>query len=199
MPITLTPPKASHRLARRALGHFLELRQDHELLGQIPPEVFTAKFLQSLPVYVLQIGPRRVKSLTQGAKRVAWLYFIQCDSQTAALEVSVENGQHRHARLHEGALMGTLLDLVKKVRRKRGPNVRDAHVRLLRVYALHFSCLWLHGKSDTLVPVNALPAHLEAGVEYSPEEFLARVNDVAKNLLSLQAKHMSKSKLLRKG
>ena len=71
MPVTLTPPKESHRRARRALEYFLELRQDHELLGQFPPELFNAKFLQSLPVYALPIGPRRLKSLTRAAKRIA--------------------------------------------------------------------------------------------------------------------------------
>ena len=199
MPVTLTPPKESHRRASRALEYFLELRQDHELLGQFPPELFTARFLQSLPAYALPIGRRRLKSLTRAAKRIAWLYFLQYNSQTAALEVGIEDGRHRHARFHQGALMGTLLDLVGKVRRQRGADVRDARMRLLRVYALHFSCVWLHGESDTLVPVNALPGHLEAGVEYSPEEFLARVNDAAKSVLSLQAKHMPKRKPRRKG
>jgi len=199
MPVTLTPPKESHRRARRALEYFLELRQDHELLGQFPPELLDAKFLQSLPVYALPIGPRRLKSLARAAKRIAWLYFIQYNSQTAALEVSIEDGEHGNTRFHQGALMGTLLDLVRKVRRQRRADVRDAHMRLLRIYALHFSCVWLHGKSDTLVPLNALPPHLNAGVEYSPVEFLARVNDAAKSVLALQAKHMTKLKPRRKG
>ena len=198
MPVTLTPPKESHRRARRALEHFLELREDHELLGQFPPELFNANFLQSLPVYALPIGPHRLRSLPRSAKRVAWLYFLRYKSHTAALEISIEGGRHRHARFHQGALIGTLLALVRKVGRRSGVTVRDAHMRLLRIYALHVTCVWLHGESDTFVPVNALPAHLRAGLEYSPDEFLAHVNDAAKNVLSLHAEHMQKGRPHRK-
>jgi len=199
MPVSLKPPKESHGRARRALKQFLELRQDHELLGQVPPQVFNAEFLQSLPVYSLRIGPRHRKSLRREAQRIAWLYLLQHNSRTVALEVAIEDGRHRYARFHQGGLMDKVWDSVSKIRRRRAAGVRDAHIRLLRIYQLHVSCLWLYGKTDTLVPINALPSHLEAGIDYSQEDFMDRVNEAVKSMLALRIEHTPKRKSHRRG
>jgi hypothetical protein len=192
MSIIPRPPKESHRRAKRALECFLELRQNHELLGEIPPEMFNTQFLQSLPVYGLSIRRQGLKSLRREAKRIAWLYFLQYDSHTAALEISIVDGRHRNPRFQEGASISTLLDLVEKARRWRGTKVRDAKIRLLRIPALNLNCMWLHGESDTIIPVNELPPYLDARVKYSPEDFVGCVNDAAKNMLSLHAKYALK-------
>jgi len=116
------------------------------------------------------------------------VYFLQYNSQTAALEVSINAGQHRHPRLHQGASINALLRLVRKVKRRRSASVPGTHVRLLRINALHLSCLWLRGPSETLVPVNALAPHLAVGGAYSQHAFLAAVADAAQVVLSLHAK-----------
>ena len=195
MPILPPPPKESNRRAGRALQHFLELRQDHDLLRQVPTELFEAKFIQSLPVFNLAISRRPIKNLARQAKRMSWMYFVQYQSAIAALEVGMENGRHRHTRFLQGASMGQLLDSVRVLRRRRAAYVKQSHMRLLRIYALHFSCVWLHGEKDILVPLQELPGRLVTDTEYESAEFLDAVYQASKSVLDLEAKAAPKLKL----
>jgi hypothetical protein len=123
------------------------------------------------------------------------MYFVQYQSAIAALEVGVESGRHRQTRFLQGASIGKLLDSVRALRRRRAAYVKDSHMRLLRVYALNLSCVWLHGEKDILVPLQELPGQLSTDAEYEPAQFLEAVYQTSKSVLQLQAQAAPRRKL----
>lgn len=183
------PPRDSHHRALRSRAHFLVLRRDHALLKRLPAGLLSSRLLHALPVYSLNLPLRHPASIARSARRCAWIYFLQYRSTIAALEVTVETGRHRHTRLHQGESIDAVLHLLRKVKRSRRTNMKDAPVRLLRVSVLHLSCLWLGGSSDTVIPTTVPPNHLLAEGTYPGHVFLAHVAKAAHAVMSLHRKY----------
>lgn len=198
MPVLLKPPQRSRQRATKAQKLFLELRRDHALLPHVPAALFEARLISVLPVHSLQLPLPKHVVLSEVAPRIGWLYFLRSKSRTAAIEIGTEAGEHRYPRFHQGAAISALLKRIRDVKTRRAPSVRGTHIRLLRVNALHMSCIWLRGHKNVLIPAQGLSPDFKQGVSYSEHAFITLVAEAASPVLRLHAELASLTRRTRR-
>ncbi len=111
------------------------------------------------------------------------MFFLQDGASVAALEVANGRGRLRHPRLHQGPQMVDLLRRVRTIKR----STRSSELALLRVNALHLSCLLVRGHDPLVIPLSSVAPTLTEGATSSPAEFLDRVRVFARRVLPLHA------------
>lgn len=142
------------------------------------------------PVYFLDIEDLGEGKGLEAAKLVSWRYFINAEQPdaTAAEVLAKPSGTHALASVSVGPI-GELSPAGLGVAAE-DPAVQEANFepRLLRIFDLHCSALWLHNTlenaEDLLIPVPRIPKFLKAK-QYTKVEFESELQNKAKRNLEL--------------
>lgn len=170
----LTPPTESLDALRPVLG---PARSQHAH----PQLAFVANAAPSevtvpTPVYSLGLDALAQQGGLSDAKHVAWRYIIDKGTgRRVAAEVSYDDAtaQHAFASLNEGSFVDDTPVQLSAAETSAEAAAGDFELRLLRVPALYFVALWLHGRNgaqDLLVPLQPAQAPFVAGQLYPADQ-----------------------------
>ena len=181
MPITF--PKAPRAAAAKLVGHLTELARERKM-----PQRMSMMHLESLshseahPVYVVPLDALAEGKLLEAAKQTTWRYLlIQNNAPIAEAELAagVRGAKGAKSRsldfvsLTHGPFAGATVDALGAAERLPQVVRDDYELRLLRIPAVYFVALWLHGaKDDILVPMGQPPGGLKANDPYTEAQVI---------------------------
>lgn len=181
MPITF--PKAPRAAAAKLVGHLTELARERKM-----PYRMSEMRLESLshseahPVYFVPLDALAKGKLLQAAKQTSWRYLlVQDNAPIAEAELAAGSRSTKAAKsrsldfvsLTHGPFAGATVDALGAAERLPQVARDDYELRLLKISAVYFVALWLHGaKDDILVPMGQPPGGLKANEPYTETQVL---------------------------
>jgi hypothetical protein len=151
------------------------------LLGKV--DSLTVSLAVPQPVYVLGLAELvRGAGLGQARRIAVQLLLLDGDDPFAGVEVR-DHGSG--LQLHRGPYAAATARAIERAEPR--PELAGAEVRLLRVSALHFRALWLHGGAgvpDLLTPLRPAPVPIVADRDYAPGELLPLLAELAQQNLA---------------
>jgi hypothetical protein len=181
MPITF--PKAPRAAAAKLVGHLTELARERNM-----PRRMSEMHLESLShseahaVYVVPLDALAEGKLLQAAKQTTWRYLLVQDNAPIAeaeLAAGVRGAKGAKSRsldfvsLTHGPFAGATVDALGAAERLPQVARADYELRLLKIPAVYFVALWLHGaKADILMPMGQPPGGLKANEPYTEAQVI---------------------------
>ena len=169
MPITF--PKAPRAAAAKLVGHLTESAREHRL-----PHKMAEMRLESLShseahaVYFVPLDALAQGKLLQAARQTSWRYLlVQDNAAIAEAELSAGSRTAKGAKarsldfvsLTHGPFAAGTVDALSAAERLPQVAREDYELRLLKIPAVYFVSLWLHGaKDDILIPMGDPPGGL---------------------------------------
>ncbi|HEX8678768.1 MAG TPA: hypothetical protein VF683_02320 [Chthoniobacterales bacterium] len=189
MPITFA--KAPPALADALCIHLRELL----LVARVPPWVPVMR-LEDLthtdphPVFVVGLNDLVEGRLLSAAVQTGWRYLLVQDGvATAEAELVPKRGRGAKeargtdmqlAALTSGPFAEATIDAFRAAERLRPLQKENYEARFLKIPAVYFAALWLHGASkDILLPMVDPPGDLKANRPYSEAEVLDALRETA--------------------
>jgi hypothetical protein len=182
MPITF--PKAPRAAASRLVGHLTELARERKM-----PHRMAEMRLESLshseahPVYFVPLDALAEGNLLQAAKQTSWRYLlVQDNAAVAEAELSAGSRSAKGAKarsldfvsLTHGPFAEATVDALAAAERLPKVAREDYELRVLKIPAVYFVSLWLHGANDDiLVPMGDPPGGLKRNEPYSEAQVIA--------------------------
>ena len=113
------------------------------------------------------------------------LLLFDGDDPLAGVEATLAGANG--LQLYRGPYPAAMVRAIERAEQR--PELDGAEVRLLRVSALHFRALWLHGRAgreDLLIPLRPAPPPVVADRDYAPAELLDLLAEMARENLTTQ-------------
>lgn len=121
-----------------------------------------------------------------GATQTGWrLLVADRDRIVASVELADDEGQA--PLLNSGPYVASTASAIDEIEALPEVTAADFEFRLLKVPALHVVAAWLAGAQQLVVPLAPVPGFLEAGREYTEEDFLATLREPAGHVLAAEA------------
>lgn len=120
---------------------------------------------------------------------VAWRFLVETPAgPVASSEVAADEGGQPtvFAQLNEGPYVASTARMLSDLEGIPEVESGDYEVRMLKIPGLYVAALWLDdrdGDDDLIIPLDPAPDFLEAGRTYREEEFLAAVEEPARQRL----------------
>lgn len=182
MPITF--PKAPRAAAAKLVGHLTELARERKM-----PHRMAELRLESLShseahaVYFVPLDALAEGKLLQAAKQTSWRYLlVQDNAPVAEAELAAGGRGAKGAKsraldfmsLTHGPFAGATVDALGAAERLPQVARDDYELRLLKIPAVYFVALWLHGaKDDILLPMGQPPGGLKPNEPYTEAQVIA--------------------------
>lgn len=140
------------------------------------------------PVHTLGLTDVVDGSGLDAAPRTGWRYLLrEGDGTPVSAEATAGGGDvpEEFSHFNQGPFVASTVAAVPRA--ENLPEVRDHdyELRTLVIPALHTMALWLHGDDDLLLPLEPVPAGLDADRTYRPDEFLGALRDRARQVPQL--------------
>ena len=154
----------------------------HALRGSVPAEL---SMEAPHEVYTLGLDQLASGSALASARAGGWRYLLQRGDQTvASAQTTVDDtGAPVFALFNSGPFVQSTADALGRAEQvARTTSGESLEPRLLHVPALHAMALWLHGSDDStdvVIPLKPAPPPVEPDREYSVDEYLAALREVA--------------------
>src|SRR5215831_9428262 len=181
MPITF--PKAPRAAAAKLVGHLTELARERKM-----PYRMSEMRLESLshseahPVYFVPLDALAQGKLLQAAKQTSWRYLlVQDNAPIAEAELAAASRTTKGAKsrsldflsLTHGPFAVATVDALGAAEQLPQVEREDYELRLLKIPAVYFVALWLHGaKDDILMPMGQPPGGLKANEPYTEAQVI---------------------------
>jgi hypothetical protein len=175
MPITF--PKAPRAAAAKLVGHLTELARERKLPHRMPQmHLETLSHSEAHGVYFVPLDALAEGKLLAAAKQTGWRYLlVQDDAAIGEAELSAgRRGAKGPARslefvgLTHGPFAPGTVEALGAAERLPQVASADYELRVLRIPAVYFVALWLHGANgDILIPMGDAPAGLKRNEPYS--------------------------------
>jgi len=196
MPITF--PKAPRAADARLVGHLTELtRESKGPMAAMRMESLSHS--EAHPVYFVPLDALTGGKLLEAAKQTSWRYLlVQDNAPVAEAEVSAgsrgakgaKSGSPEFLSLTQGPFAGATIDALDAAERLPQVARADYELRLLKIPAVYFVALWLHGaKDDILIPMGDPPAGLKPNEPYSEAAVIAALHDSAEQARRFDEAH----------
>ncbi|HTS23306.1 MAG TPA: hypothetical protein VMN79_16035 [Casimicrobiaceae bacterium] len=208
MPITMrTPPRGG---AARLVGHLTELARERTLPQRMREmRLETLSHSEPHPVYFVPLDALAEGKLLAAAKQTSWRYLIVQDNDAVAeaeLTVGRRGAKSAAARplafagLTHGPFAAATVDALHAAERLPQVARDDYELRLLRIPAVYFVALWLHGaKEDLLIPMGNPPGGLKSNHPYSEAAIVRALRGPAEQAVAFEdAYQQQKRKRFRK-
>jgi hypothetical protein len=198
MPITFR--KAPRAADARLVGHLTELAREQKLPHQMAEMRLEAlSHSEAHPVYFVPLDALAEGKLLQAATQTSWRYLlVQNDAAVAEAELSAGSRGGKGAKsrsldfvsLTQGPFASATVDALNAAERLPQVARRDYELRLLRIPAVYFVALWLHGaKDDILIPMGDPPAGLKRNEPYTEAAVIAALHDSAEQARRFDEAH----------
>jgi hypothetical protein len=145
-----------------------------------------------MALHTIDLDPEIIaKVLRQLPRLIRWpgfegrLLLFDSDDPLAGVEVTLAGANG--LQLYRGPYPAAMVHAIERAEQR--PELDGAEVRLLRVSALHFRALWLHGgagREDLLIPLRPAPPPVVANRDYAPAELLDLLAEMARENLTTQ-------------
>lgn len=175
MPITF--PKAPRAAAAKLVGHLTELARERNLPHRMPQmHLETLSHSEAHGVYFVPLDALAEGKLLAAAKQTGWRYLLVQDNEAIA-EAELTAGRRGakgaaaraldFASLTHGPFASATVEALSAAERLPQVVRADYELRLIRIPAVYFVALWLHGANDDIiVPMGNPPGRLKANEPY---------------------------------
>jgi hypothetical protein len=176
MPITF--PKAPRAAAAKLVGHLTELARERKLPHRMPQvHLETLSHSEAHGVYFVPLDALAEGKLLAAAKQTSWRYLLVQDNEPIA-EAELTAGRRgakgpasralEFVSLTHGPFAPGTVEALGAAERLPQVASADYELRVLRIPAVYFVALWLHGANDDiLIPMGDAPAGLKRNEPYS--------------------------------
>ena len=181
MPITF--PKPPRAAAAKLVSHLTEVARERKLPHRMPEmRLESLSHSEAHPVYFVPLDALADGKLLQAAKQTSWRYLLVQDNEPIA-EAELASGS-RSAKgaksraldfvsLTHGPFARATVDALGAAERLPQVDREDYELRLLKIPAVYFVALWLHGaRGDILMPMGNPPGGLKPNEPYSEAQVI---------------------------
>jgi hypothetical protein len=175
------PPPQIRELAYKALNMEL-LRHPHE--EPTPPSRASANALGHVPelhkVFLLPATAIATRKGLKAAKHISWYDVVVLSGVSHGIEAAQKGKGVPAVYVTRGGDVDQQLATLTAL--TEAPGTGTVEVRVLRIPSIATFSFWLYAKNhknNRLVPVISSASQLQAGKEYSPEEFFDAIREVA--------------------
>jgi hypothetical protein len=202
MPITLR--SAPRGAAAVLASHLTELARERKLPQRMPQIRMEAlSHSEAHPVYFVPLNALAQGKLLDAATQTAWRYLlVQDNAAVAEAELSVPRRGAKTAKtaktarpvefasLTHGPFAAATVDALSAAEQLPQVERDDYEMRLIKIPAVYFVALWLHGaKQDILVPMGDPPGGLERNKPYSEAQIIEALRGSAEQALRFDEAH----------
>jgi hypothetical protein len=181
MPIMF--PKAPRAAAAKLVGHLTELARERKMPHRMPEmRLESLAHSEAHPVYFVPLDALAEGKLLQAAKQTSWRYLlVQDNAPIAEAELAAASRGKKGAKsrsldfvsLTHEPFAGATVDALGAAERLPQVAREDYELRLLKIPAVYFVALWLHGsKDDILMPMGDPPGGLKANEPYTEAQVI---------------------------
>jgi hypothetical protein len=204
MPITLR--NAPRGAAAQLVAHLTDLARERKLPHRMPQmHLETLSHSEAHPVYFVPLDALAKGKLLDAAKQTGWRYLlVQDNAAVAEAELSVSRGAKsakasktattarplQFASLTHGPFAAATVDALGAAERLPQVERDDYEMRLIKIPAVYFVALWLHGaKGDILIPMGDPPGGLERNKPYTEAQIIEALRGSAQQALRFDEAH----------
>lgn len=176
------PPHVGPAALRRPLQRLVDGGALGRLVPGVAPETLQAT--EPHPVYTIALDDVRAGKLVEAAVHTSWRYLLTSGGRAHAAAEHTADPQAAEPGVHVtvGPHVQGTLDAVHAALALPEVGAADYELRVLRVPALYFVALWLHGPEELFVPIVAAGPHLASATPYRERDVLDALRDAASSL-----------------
>jgi hypothetical protein len=205
MPITLrSPPRGA---AAVLASHLTELARDRKLPQRMPQIRMEAlSHSEAHPVYFVPLDALARGKLLDAAVQTGWRYLlVQDNAAVAEAELAVPRRGAKAAKsskvantakplefasLTHGPFAAATVDALDAAERLPQVERDDYEMRLIKIPAVYFVALWLHGaKGDLLIPMGDPPGGLKRNKPYTEAQVIEALRGSVQQALRFDEAH----------